>query len=654
MSLPPLDICKLEDTVVSSEVDINEVWYSTCMLYDETDNIRLTGNRHFDSRYLDYRGPEGSALHQITQRDEKVTGDWKSHFFIRTTQILLHSFDPSFLSMPVVHSKHCDSATMEECDCWGQGLDPCHEIVLQRLMTMPPKSYISKTYSSLECRSSHFKDTSVLDYYGKLLIPFRYVKYFGEDFKISSVDLLSLLLNTCHFKPKLLPIHCEFMFHNDLYQLYLHKPEDWFKTVHQLFVEFLADIECLEFYWLGGLTVERIDLRISNPLTHIPRLFLEAVLSNRNPKLDSLCISMHSYQQQFYMPKIDSCLNDIAPLFSNSCALDTSIKDILLPTSAHYGGLKKLHIFGHIEAGYSEDILSSIILHQTALEGLETRCVSRSLDLNRVLLTITEISTQPQLQYLLFHRWAVKGFHNNGFKVIFNQFLDANSGCQIAVSMPGHDIIIPPMNSQAVSNFSKSLHFFTNINDISLFGLLFAWLHERKMTQPLQSVNLSNIVTGHNKTCLLPLLSTCKSLSFEYKIITPYLTPEYLKRIQLNKNLSVLRLNNCSLLSLIDEFFKTLSEVYSNSVGLTELSLKGNKLGKLSSEQLRSFFERLFSYYNLEQLSIDLRGNLLGDGSVDLMLRAWEKVGKGKRLKSLLVDQPHHQTKVMEIIQEQK
>ena len=657
-SLPPLDICKLEKTSIVAGIDMNEVWYVICKLYDETDNIRITGNQNFDKRYLDYRLDE-DKVHNNDDLDSnsKVKGEWRSHFFTRTAQILLHSFNPSSLPTAVVHSNNCNSLNeTAECDCWGLGLDPDHQIILQRLMAVPPQSSIAKFYSDLKWRSNHFKDTAVSNYYGHLLIPFRHAPYFGEDCNTSAIDLLDMLVRTCHFQPKLLPVRCEFFFYSELYRLYLHDRDQWDNLVSDLFVEFLSSVERLEFYWIGGLKDESStdpmgDTTSNNPMTDMPKLFLDAALATSSPKLDTICINMFSSHSSYYMPNIDSCLRNIAPLLSSSDPKD----DDSMPVISSYNQLKRLHIGGIINNEHSASILSSIILHQEALEGLELRCTSRKIALDQVIEAVTSISSQPQLQYLKFSQWRVPGHQNESFKKIFDQFLDANTDYEIEVSMLNHDVVIPPTtNTTSTANLhGKVFQFFSYLGDplvSSQAGLVFAWLHERGPKPPLRSIKLASSIQGYNEKCLLSYLSTCESLTIDYKGGLQ-LPSKYLDQISLNCSLKVLRLNKCtSFFSLVDKFCAMLSAVYKNSVSLKELSFQGYKFSKLPGEKLELFFRTLLSFHNLQQLTIDLRGCQWSEADLDLMLKIWRETGGEKKLASLLVDSSKHKDKLRAIV----
>ncbi len=651
MSLTPLDICKLERTDVVRDIDMNEVWRSVCVLYYEPNNLLVTGNSAFDSRYLNSTPIEEDPITDDGGSDIDVIKDWKRHFLTRTIQILLHSFDPSSLSFPVSHNSGCNSTNDStdgpplECDCWGNGLDPKHQNVLQRLMTIPPRSYFTECYYNLEQRSKFFLDTTVLDYYGRLLVPPRYGRYFTANIEVSSATLLELLVKTCQFRPKLLPIHCEFMFHSELFQLYLNSQEEWRANIHCLLTELLSEVECLEFRWMGGLQYTDSQsgktTYSNNPSTLIPKLMLEAVLVNPAPKLRRVCINMISSFMRYYMPKIDCCLSNIAPYLSASTTNQGDELDDSLPVSAPYGGLKELRVCGTFEDPKSDSVLSSIIQHQSVLEGIELKCVSQKLTLGLLLSTVTELSSQRDLRYLHINNWQVPGHQNHiAFKEIFNNFLNAHRDCKIDVTMSGQEATLSPEESNSsTSSSTRSLKLISHIADNSFSGSIFLWLHERKITQPLLSLSLSTPILERNGEGLLEQLSTCQSLLFESNAGVNLFTTAYMRRISLNTNLRVFRLNNSnSFISDFDEMHKMLSTLFSNSNFLTEVSFQGDKLCKLSSLQLESLFKVIFSYTLLEHLSVNLKNNNLQDSVLQLLVQTWKAVGEKKIIKSLKVD----------------
>lgn len=655
MSLPPLDICKLEDSDVANGVDMNEVWKVVCELYDDTANIRVTGNGNFDKRYLNYRNKVESSFFDC---DAKIKGDWRAHFIIRTGQVLLHSFDPSSLSVALVHSDGCDCAVdpEQECDCWGNGLDPTHQVFLQRLMSVPPHSNIAKCFLELEQRSVHFKEVGGVEHERHLLIPFRYAKYFDVNYKASVLDLLTMFVKKCHFQPKILPVHCEFMFHSELYQLHLHgrgeeeAPRD--AAARSLFAEFLAKLEQVEFYWVGGMKGANTDGEMTyaaNPSIHIPKLFLEAILSNPSTNLDTICIKMYSSDiHSFYLPSLDSCLNDISAFFSTSHS--SAAKGKPLPIGhTPYKGLKRIHLFGAIHSIEAGEIIPSIILHQTSIEGLEIRCVSRTVSPVSILDPIAGIFPQSQFQFFVLHRWKFAS-RKDYLKDVFYQFLDANRSHEIRASSLGHEIVIPALTPDSnASPRMKVLRFFSHVSDTSHLGIFFAWLHEADKNVALRSIRISSPLHGHSEECLLSHLSTCEALTFDIK--GGFQMPsEYLNQISKNGNLQVLKINNCSsFVLLVDDFCKMLSAVSAN---LKEFSFQNNNMHNLPGEKLKFFFKTLLTFPSLEELSVDLRWNHLREGELDLLLKVWRGVAVEKKLKSLALDSSSYEDKVMEMVLE--
>lgn len=655
MSLPPLDICKLEVAGVGCGVDMNEVWHVVCKLSDETDNIRISGNPLFDGRYLNYENRSNHTDNTFYDRDSKVKGDWRTHFFTRTAQILLNSSDPQRLPNAPVHSERCDCVRPEiperdlvelGCDCWGHGIDPTHQVFLQRLMTIPPHSNIAKTFCKMEQRSAHFEDTVDLQHGDLLLVPFRYAKYFASDANTNVFDLLSILVNGCQFRPKLLPVHCEFFFYSELYQLFLSVEKDGDKA-RNLFTEFLSDLESVEFYWIGGLRGPSADGEMSfqaNPSMHIPRLFLETVLNSSSPNLDTMCIRMYGSSHHFAydMPSIDGCLNDIAPLLSSSSTDESNSK--CLPINAPYKGLRKLHIFGEIKEKASRDTISSIILHQIVVEGLEIRCNSKIISPGNVLDPIYHILMQPSIQFLVVTKWQ-----DYNFKDLFCKFLDANADCEINFATWTDEVVIPARSQTSdLAHRKKFLCFLTG-------DFIFSWLNEAKVDVPLRSVTMkSSIATLGNEQCFLSFLDTCQALTLQVKGGGSFPFLGCFDKLSCNGNLKVLRVHGClPFMSLVDSFCAMLSAVYINCAGsLTELSLLNNRIGSLPPDKLELFFKTLISFANLGQLSVNLRGNALKDAALDVLLKVWRATKTRPEFKSILLDSSEQEERVAEMVLE--
>lgn len=655
MSLPPLDICKLEAAGAGCGVDMNEVWHVVCRLRDETDNIRITGNPLFDGRYLNYDNHSNRNDNNFYDRDSKVKGDWRTHFFTRTAQILLHSSDPQRLPSAPVHSERCDCVRPEiperdvvelGCDCWGHGIDPAHQVFLQRLMTVPPHSNIAKTFCKMEQRSAHFEDIVDSQYGDLLLVPFRYAKYFTTDANTNVLDLLSTLVNACQFRPKLFPVHCEFFFYGELYQSFLSVAvEQNGDEARRLFTEFLSDVESVEFYWIGGLRGPNADGEMTfqaNPSMHIPKLFLETVLSSPSPHLDTLCIRMYgsSYHFAYDMPSIDSCLNDIAPLLSPSSADESKSKS--LPISAPYKGLKKLHIFGEIKEEKSRDVISSVILHQTVVEGLEIRCNSRVISPGNLLDPIFHVLTQPTIQFLVVTKWR-----DYDFKGLFCKFLDVNADCEISFATWSDEVVIPAQ-SQTSSKLAHRKKFLRLLTVDSIFSLL----NEAKVDVPLRSVTMKSPIK--NEQCFLSFLTTCQVLTLQVKGTGSFPFSGCFEKLSCNRNLQVLRIHGClPFISLIDGFCAMLSAVYTNCAGsLTELSLLNNRIGSLPPVKLKLFFKTLLSFPSLGQLSVNLRGNDLKDAALSVLLDVWRATKTRPAFKTLSLDSSEQEERVAEMVLE--
>lgn len=654
MGLPPLDICKLEASGVGGNIDMNEVWHVVCKLCDETDNVRLTGNRCFDNRYLNYNQKGEPMDNNFYDRDSKVKGDWRTHFLTRTVQILLHSFDSNCLPVAPVHSEHCDRARPDiperdtvklECDCWGCGIDPTHQIFLQRLMAVPPHSNIAKSFSKLEQRSAHFKDVADLQCGGSLLVPFRYAKYFTGDTKTSVLDLLSMLVKGCQFRPKLLPVHCEFFQHSEIYQLYLSQSNG---LACGLFADFLSDLEGVEFYWVGGLRGKNTDGEMTfeaNPSIHVPKLFLETALRSSVPKLDTVCFRVYGsgFRFGYDMPRLDSCLDDIAPLFSSSESETT------LPINTPYRGLKKLYFIGELGRKASGDAISSIILHQTVIEGIEIRCDSKTVTPGYILDPIRHILMQPRLQFLVMTLWR-----HYDFKDLFYNFLDVNPEYEISFSTSVNEVVIPARSRKPDSpHLSKVLRIMFHPRNMSRVGITFAWLREARLDVSLRSIRIKSAITNsENRDCFLSYLTTCQALTLEVK--GSYTVSDCFNKLSCNKNLRVLQIHGClPFVSQIDNFCEMLSAIYTNCTGsFTELSLLNNRINTLPNEKLKVFFKTLVSFANLSQLSVNLRGNALTDAQLDLLLKAWRGLTAEHMFKSLLLDSADQEEKMAEIVLE--
>lgn len=506
----------------------------------------------------------------------------------------------------------------------------------------PPSLQYSQKFQQDGAKISSLAD---LQCGGSLLVPFRYAKYFASTTKTSVLDLLSMLVKGCQFRPKLLPIHCEFFHHSELHQLHLAQND----LACGLFAEFLSELEGVEFYWIGGLRGKDADGEMTfeaNPSMHVPKMFLETALSYSSPKLDTLCMRVYGsgHRYGYDMPKLDSCLADIAPLLSSSHASECKSKT--LPISAPYRGVKKLHLFGELRKKASRDVISSIILHQTVIEGIEIMCDSQTIGPGYILDPIYHVLTRPCIQFLVMTQWR-----DCNFEELFHNFLDVNTDYEISFAMSANEMIIPARNCKPDSGHrSKVLRLFSNPRDV---GVDFSWLREAGMDVALRSITIKSAVTGSkNRECFLFYLTTCEALTMEVK--GSYTFSDCFNKLSSNKNLRVLKIHGClPLVSLIDNFCEMLSAIYANCTGsLMELSLLNNRISTLPSDKLKAFFETLVSFANLSQLSVNLRGNALKDTELDLLLKAWRALKPERKFKSLLLDSSEQEEKTAEMVVE--
>lgn len=616
-------------------------------------------------------------------RNADIKDDWRNLFLARTAQLLLHSSNPSLLKISVAHSGRCMGRSAiagdTDCGCWKCGVDSTHRILLQRLMAIPRRSEIAQCYSSLKQRASHFRDERKLKYGELLLIPFRYARYFTENFKITAVVLLKMLSTDYHLRPKFLPISCEYMYFSELYQIYLsRKNSQPPNSAHSLLAEFLSELERAEFYWVGRMkdtdTFGRpVPNAPVNPTFPIPKLFLEAVLKNPLPKLNMVCFRMFASastgDRVHAFLKLDNCVKDIAPFFSPGHNENSKT----LPISTPYAGLKKVHFIGDIASIECGRAISSIVLHQCSLEGLEIACTSESVvSSSSVLDPIMEVIVQPQVKFFSCSSWTEYDF---GF--IFHRFLEANQDYEISLMLGGHKIVVPAhtVGSTSPSLGHKVLKFSPHNGSYKAVAAnVFSWLQQIKLDRPILSITIAGYLDGCDE---IPFVSNCRSLKFDIQGDVSMLMAErsasnprlqdpalplfvtnriasapslvipktYFSSIALNPNLQSLTLDGLSFSLIIDDVLKLLRSVFASSPHLTELSFKNSKLGSLPRKKLVEFFECVFSCPHPEQLSVDLWGNRV---DTDVMLEVWRKVAKGKRMKSIIA--MDLQTKVEEMV----
>ena len=200
MSLPPLDICRLELNPVVSEVDMDAVWLAISEFYKEAHIAQVITKKHFkyhraiSQRYADLAE---SAFY------DQVRNSWRALFLTRTVHILLHSFDPSNLPITVEHRSWCNTrrSHASPCSCEACGFDANHCVLFQRLIDVP--LYFENTETRWEIYLETLREFSRSARH-------RFPK-FAED-KITALELLKVFVTDCQFKPKVLLINCEFVY----------------------------------------------------------------------------------------------------------------------------------------------------------------------------------------------------------------------------------------------------------------------------------------------------------------------------------------------------------------------------------------------------------------------------------------------------------
>ncbi len=329
-----------------------------------------------------------------------------------------------------------------------------------------------------------------------------------------------------------------------------------------------------------------------------------------------------------------------------------AVKERSLPASTPYSGLKKVHVFGDIASRECSNAISSIILHQSSIEGLEIMCTSRVVSPGNILDPVVDLFSQPQLQFFVCSTWR-----EYDFEAIFHQFLETNRDFEISIAASGHEVVIPAcnLNSKASSSPRKVLKFVSELPDTRYIGIVFSWLQKVQLEVPLVSIRVTMPPIGRNEECFVSFLSSCQTIKFDCKQnmnISSQSRYDYFSRVASNPNLQALALNYFSSQSQIDKYLELLPSIFANSPHLKELSFLSNKLGSLPHEKLVKFFECLVSCPRPEQLSIDLRWNNLKGAQVDELLKVWRGVGKERQLKMVTLGTEDLQTKVEEMVLE--
>ncbi len=143
----------------------------------------------------------------------------------------------------------------------------------------------------------------------------------------------------------------------------------------------------------------------------------------------------------------------------------------ILPTSStFYSGLKSIHVFGKIASEECAHALSSIILHQSGIEGVEIMCFSDAVTPSCILDRISGIFSQPQLRYFVFKCWK-----DYNFESIFCQFVEASQDFEVRAFIDGYDVVIPARNPDSRSLSSRQKMFITiTPPDMSNLGIIFS------------------------------------------------------------------------------------------------------------------------------------------------------------------------------------
>ena len=318
----------------------------------------------------------------------------------------------------------------------------------------------------------------------------------------------------------------------------------------------------------------------------------------------------------------------VAPFFSAEHHTGAS-KTTNLPRGTPYAGLKRIHVFGAIASKECGRALSAIIYHQSSLESLELACSSTTVDPSNVLHPIKDTLVQPQLQFLVFKNWR-KEF---SLEDTFCRFLKSNRDFEICAVEGSHEVVIPACHENP-KNCQKMLKIFSGSLDK---GIIFSWMKKAKVKVPLKSVKVLGFLSDHNLTCLGNLLSTCQELKWKSLYGRIDILSVHLGKISSNQNLRSLHIQHASFDTMIEVYLKMLPAVFASSPHFEELSLVGNHLAKLAHGKLVELFECLVSCPRPEQLSVNLRENHLKAAEVDELLNAWKRVGKGRKLKAVLL-----------------
>ena len=469
------------------------------------------------------------------------------------------------------------------------------------------------------------------------------IDYYNKYYKsISDVQLISLLLDGCHFQPTQINLFAPSFVNTHLWKEINHP------SAFKSFRRFLTTASSL---WLcsSGSTEHQLDTDTINKFPQVLSFIIVEMIKRSELK--------HLHLQAPDARSLSLLLDSIAGLLATLSSYQSRQAKKCTP----YNKLKELTLTHDYQPPQQVVVDTSSLtclfrnaanivsyqphLKEVNLGGIKFTCRAQNLkDLITALVQHVNKESGSILTFNACHMML------DFFLLIIETFLRSQVFNDQVLNLSRvivEKAAIPKQSEFCTSIISMSEECFNfkyyKISDMYLpsstgFWLLYKGHQIRLHTLELHGVRVDSGCSLLNEIAKHPNFRVRKIYLSNIDIPHCYITVDDFQQLLVKKDLEVLSISDCNIgeTGVLQDITIAFSLLLSYRYTLVSvLTLKDNKMGAESDEILQNFFAALFSMRSIQALGLDIRSNQLKPQHFKIMVSEWKRCAGDKKLRQL-------------------
>ena len=479
-----------------------------------------------------------------------------------------------------------------------------------------------------------------------IIVPTEYYnKYYKNGQGVSDVQLISLLLDGCCYRPTQLNILAPYFVCTHLWL------EVKYPSVLERFRRFVSKAESLWFCTSGSVE-QTSEL---NMLKNFPEM-LSFVVTEMITSSSVGSELKHLHLQAPNVTGLSHLLNSIAFFF----AVLTNFETIRTNNCTPYKNLKELTLIHEEQPQHVNIDIASLdclfrnmadvisyqpYLTEVNLGGVNFACVTQNLrglitalvqHINRESGSILSFNACHMM--LHFFQVMIQSFLIS--RVFNNQVLHMSQAVVDRTTIPIQSEFYTATITMAEEGFDFKYYKFSDMHLPHPTGhLLLHRAHQIRLhTLELHDVRVDLGCSLLTQIAKHPNLRVRRIYLSKIEIPHCYITVQDFQLLLVKKDLEVLSICDCNIgeNGVLQDITIAFSLLFSYRYMLVSvLNLKDNKIGAESDKNLHSFFAALFGMYSIRALGLDIRNNQFLSKHFNIMLTEWKRCAGKKKLRQL-------------------